>query len=51
MEFEGEIKEFKAVKSVSNDKQMKLVILTGDPKSLELIHFEADKLYKIKIDG
>lgn len=50
IEFECEIKEFKAVKSVTNDKVRRIVmILNDDPKTSSLIDFEPDKLYKVNI--
>jgi len=48
--FSGEIKEFKASKSVSNDKIRRLVILTEDKAANDLINFEAETTYKIIID-
>ena len=49
VEFTGEIKEFKAIKSVTNDKEMRLVIITGDPEVNKLIDFDPDRLYKVII--
>lgn len=50
IKFKGEIKEFKATKTASNDKVRRLVIVTDEPEANELINFEADRLYTVTIE-
>ena len=48
--FEAEITEIKVKKTVSNDKEFKLVLLTNDEKVLDLQQFIASDTIKITIE-
>jgi len=50
IKFKGEIKEFKATKTASNDKVRRLVIVTDEAEANALIGFDTDKLYTITIN-
>ena len=47
--FMGEIKEVKKTKSVSNDEQYRIVLLSNDPSTKALIDFKADCNYSFGI--
>ena len=48
--FEAEITEIKVKKTVSNDKEFKLILLTDNEKVLELQRFIANDTITITID-
>jgi hypothetical protein len=48
--FEAEIKQISATKTVSNDKEIKLVLITDNPKVLDLQHLIASDTVKVTVE-
>lgn len=45
-----ELKEVKALKTVSNDKELRVVLITDDRNVASLIDDDPDQLYRVTIE-
>lgn len=51
MKFEAQIKEVKVKESVSNDREVRIVLITNDMVAKELMDFVAENTVIVEVNG